>query len=376
MADTNNTSVYTNGDWINESASYFISVIVLQLSIKVPARVFGMVTNIMALVTFCRSGLSDGISVCFMALTLSDKLCLLSYLLASILGYLDLEVRVKPCIDLYYVSYIFPFYGLLFYNISTSITVFLAIQKCCCISLPWNFKSYFSKRRCVAAVCCIYLSGFILYVPFTATAFPFVEAFDLTTNSTRLTFAWSAVYLQDVFPVLKAINYISIPFIAEILVLISTVVLATKLKESVKFRDSMSGKTITTRNSGNCYCSPSLLIHSPETSNFSTHSVAQKYKIKNYKAQPMTTKELRATQAVNVVAILFVASNSPDVIVYLASLLSPKFSAFGLYHNTFKLCIELQDLLHVCNLSVNLFIYLKFNTKFYKTFKALILQSG
>uniref|UniRef100_A0A2C9KPX0 G-protein coupled receptors family 1 profile domain-containing protein n=1 Tax=Biomphalaria glabrata TaxID=6526 RepID=A0A2C9KPX0_BIOGL len=369
MVDNNTTTSSKNEEWISDSQIYFIGTYIIQFSVKVPIRIFGLITNMLALLTFRKSGLRDGISVCFMALTLSDKLSLLANTLANLVGYFDLELHIKPYISLYYVSYIFPFYGLMFYNISTMITVFLAIQKCCCISLPWNFKSYFSKRRCIAAVCGINFVCCILNIPFTATAFPFVEAFDSTTNSTRLTFAWTKAYRFDVFPVLKAINYISIPFIAEILVLISTVILATKLKESVKFRDSVSGKTFLTRSSKSDNISSSLRtqLNSPQASNIKIYSG------KNVAAQPMSTKELRATQAVNVVAILFVATNSPDVIVYMASLLFPQFSSQGFYHNTFRLCIELQDLLHVLNLSVNLFIYLKFNTKFYKTFKALFL---
>nr|KAI8748295.1 adenosine receptor A1-like [Biomphalaria glabrata] len=90
--------------------------------------------------------------------------------------------------------------------------------------------------------------------------------------------------------------------------------------------------------------------------------------------QPMSRKELRATQAVNVVAILFVIANTPDVILFLVSLLEPEFSALGSYYDLFRVCVELEDFLHVINLSVNLFVYLKFNTRFAETFKSFILR--
>ncbi|KAK6979540.1 adenosine receptor A1 [Biomphalaria glabrata] len=369
----NATNIHANNDWISDSMSYFISIIIIQMILKMPMRLFGMTTNLLALLVYQKCGLKDGISVCFTALTISDEICLLASFMASLLGYLDLEVHVKPYLSLYYISFILPFYGFMFYNISTAITVFLAIQKCCCISLPWNFKSYFSKRRCVAAVCCIYLSGFILYIPFTATAFPFVEAFDLTTNSTRLVFSWPKAFLNDVFPILKAINYISIPFIAEILVLISTVVLAIKLGESVKFRYSASGFVTPTKAQNNtptskCFLGATSL--STESAKCQTISDLGKQK-SSHGVHSLTAKDLRATLAVNVVAILFVTTNTPDVVVFLGSLLSPQFSSTGRYYNTYKLCIELQDLLHVVNLSMNLFIYLKFNTRFAIVFKTL-----
>ncbi|KAI8779216.1 adenosine receptor A1 [Biomphalaria glabrata] len=374
MSVSNSTNYYDLGEWTKSNKVYFICTLIIQWGLKIPVRVFGISTNLLALLVFQKCRLRDGISVCFMVLTLSDGICLLTFLLGSLMGLLDMELQVRPYISLFYVSYILTFYGVMFYNISTMITVFLAIQKCCCISLPWNFKSYFSKRRCVAAVCCIYLSGFILYIPFTATAFPFVEAFDLTTNSTRLTFAWSTIYLNEVFPVLKAINYISLPLIAEVLVLISSLILSAKLNESIKFRNSLSGDSMIDSHSKQKNESSKLSLAKMDSNNTVINIEPQKVNTVKSSIQPMSRKELRATQAVNVVAILFVIANTPDVILFLVSLLEPEFSALGSYYDLFRVCVELEDFLHVINLSVNLFVYLKFNTRFAETFKSFILR--
>ncbi|KAH9495680.1 hypothetical protein Btru_016026 [Bulinus truncatus] len=390
-------------DWIDDQSSYFISVVILQFIVKVTLRICGLLTNGLTLLVFYKCGLKDGISVCFVALTLSDGICITASLLASMFAYLELELHVRPYVSLFYVSYLLPFYGLMFYNISTVITSFLAVQKCCCIALPWNFKSYFSKGRCVASVCCIYSFCFITFIPFTVIVFPFQPSHDVLTNSTRLLFVWSSTYFNEIFPVLKALNYISIPFTAEIVVLISTVILTAKLRESAQFRASSATVHQTTAkettkkssalsaapfsdrnypeasfslafaNDNKCVASgtASLVTEAATTQN---HVITKSQSEVKSGTRSMSQKELRATRAVNMVAIIFVVTNTPDVIVFLGSLLAPSFSGTGAYYNTYELCLELQDLLHVVNMSVNLFVYLKFNTRFSNALKLMFLR--
>ncbi|CAL1539896.1 unnamed protein product [Lymnaea stagnalis] len=350
----------------------------------------------MTLVIFWKTGLADGISVCFFSLTVSDLFCLALFLASTVLAILDVPFHVRPYVSFYWVCFILPFYALLFYNTSTLTTVFLTVQKCCCVVLPLKFKDAFSRARCAAVNVCIYCVVSVTFIPFTMTVVPFHPGFDPTTNSTRLMFYLSSFFSDEVLPAIKAINYVSIPIVSEISVFFCTLLLTVRLQQSLKFRSSgavQSGAAnrdykIGTRakegaeNSSvirqnvvkrflksDCGSETTRVSWDTPSDIKADGDVAFEDFRKPSKINPMSsTKERRATQAVKTVALIFVLANSPDVIVYLTNLVVPEFSAS--YRNTYRLCIELQDLLHVINMSVNIFVYLKFNSKFLRTFRA------
>ncbi|CAL1539902.1 unnamed protein product, partial [Lymnaea stagnalis] len=330
--------------------------------------------NILALVIFWKTGLNDGISVCFFSLTISDLLCLVTFLSATLLGILDLNFNVKPYVSLYWVSYMVPFYAVMFYNISTVTTIFLAIQKCCCVVMPLKFKDTFSRGRSLAINLCAYCGVMITFIPFTISALPFQPTYDTSTNSTRLVFYFSKFFLTEIFPVLKAITYISIPIISEIVVLFCTILLTIRLRQSLKFRRSVAGRCVikkgdfhTREENGHKNLKAFKSDTQPRSDKNLTTFETDKQP-RSEKNVPASKNELRVTQAVNVVATIFVLSNSPDVVVFFASLVVPEFSGFGQYRHTYTLCLVLQDLLHIVNMSVNIFVYLKFNSRFRKKF--------
>lgn len=224
-------------DLIDSKTANLICTVILQQSVKVALRVIGVVTNLLTLAVFWRSGLGDGISVVFFALTVSDLMCMALYLTATQFVYADLTLLVRPYVSLYWVGYILPFYAITFYIISILITVFLAVQKCCCVALPLTFKDKFSRNRCIAVIVCIYLGIFALYVLYTISVFPFHPGFDYSTNSTRLIFKKTIV-----FPIIKSFAYIFIPIVSEVIVLFCTILLTIKLEQSAKFRMSVTNK--------------------------------------------------------------------------------------------------------------------------------------
>ncbi|XP_059177579.1 uncharacterized protein LOC131956951 [Physella acuta] len=356
-------------DFIDSKTANLICTVILQQSVKVALRVLGVVTNLLTLAVFWRSGLNDGISVGFFALTVSNLMCMALYLTATEFVYADLTLRVRPYVSLYWVGYILPFYAITFYIISTLITVFLAVQKCCCVALPLTFKDQFSRNRCIAIIACIYSGIFALYVLYTISVFPFQPGFDYSTNSTRLIFKKSDFYSTTVFPIIKGFAYIFIPIISELIVLFCTILLTIKLEQSAKFRMSATNKKEVRLASIEQVKTPieevNTNTHKPITGvkRRNPHSSLGNGKEEKSK-EIMSKREMRATQSVNMVAILFVVCNTPDVAVYLASLVVSDFSSSGRYVNTYWLCLELQDLMHVINMIVNLFVYLKYNSKF------------
>ncbi|CAL1534904.1 unnamed protein product, partial [Lymnaea stagnalis] len=338
--------------------------------------------NILALIVFLKTGIGDGISVSFFSITVSDLICLATFLVATLLGLLDLTFQVKPYVSLYWVSYVLPFYGLMFYNISTLLTLFLAVQKCCCVAMPIKFKNQFSRSRCLAVSVGIYGATMVTFIPFTVSALPLQPGFDIATNSTRLVFCFSPFFLNQVFPVLKGISYISIPIVSEFTVLLCTILLTVKLNQSLRFRNRAHTATTTVLKdeifSTKTHLSPiesipDVLLKSREdqpmenVSHRPSNEVKETIRRKTNKSRAFK-KELRLTQAVNVVAFIFVVLNSPNIGIFFTSLVLPQFSGIGKYGNTYAVCLEINDLLNVINMSVNLFVYLKFNSRFKQTF--------
>ncbi|KAH9492984.1 hypothetical protein Btru_022819 [Bulinus truncatus] len=379
-------------DFIDSSTNHFISVIILQQCVKVSLRIFGIITNFISLILFWKCKLDDGITICFFALTVSDLICLASYLVATWLGYLDMNMGIKPNISLYWIAYIIPFYGIQFSNTSSLITLFLSVQKCCCVAMPFQFKNTFSKTRCTCVIMLINCVMLVTYIPFTVSVFPFQSVTDTSTNTTRLVLIWSSFHLNQILPMVKIVSFILIPITSEIVVLFCTILIAVKLRESARFRKITVARNVNANFINiieNKNTSPTLpKIPSYETRNkcrkrtASTEDAAADKIFNKFKSTStidcqtfQSERDFRATLAVNVVAAIFVISNSPDIVLYLMSLIFPDFTGTGLFRNTYKLCLEIQDLLHVLHMSTNMFIYLKFNSRYLVPEWSLILSS-
>ena len=83
-------------------------------------------------------------------------------------------------------------------------------------------------------------------------------------------------------------------------------------------------------------------------------------------------KEMKAALCVVVICTIFIIGFAPNVALFLASLVYPKFSPYDLYLGSLAKCLyALSSLLQVLSSAVNIAVYYRMGTKYREVFNAL-----
>lgn len=308
--------------------------------------IFGVIANIINIVVFSKVGFSDSVTVALFGLAISDLGYLFLVLVSQILDLLDGTVGLHPFEPLKNLAYQVLWINNLFYDITTVITVYNAVQKCACVAIPLMFKSVFTRGRAMKIVGGIYCVVIIYYIP-TLISPGSTTTFDPVENRTRLGYYYhpSRKLVMDIFLVL---NRIVLPFVAQIVVLFCTVILSVNLKRALRKRRSISKR---------------------ESSDEDEHVASKEQPRRN-------TKELRVIQTVILVSTIFVICNLPDILITFTAMFYKEFNDQRKYESTYKLCSAIQDIFSVSNSAVNIVVYLKYSSKYRKKFVAIFGKIG
>ena len=172
-----------------------------------------------------------------------------------------------------------------------------------------------------------------------ATMFPLYLSVRLIPATSSLTNKSIVVYDWQNYDVATGVLAIllnfSIPtFICFILVTMGTIFLAIKLRQSAEFRKSMSVK----------------------------------------KTDKISTRERKVSRSVIGVCVIYIVCQSPNVFIYLASIIYPPFASFDpVYGNLVLLILFVCILFQAISSSINLFVYLQMMSQYRETFKKLFL---
>lgn len=325
---------------ISDEISYIVSSLFLRLGLQIVFRVFGAIANLFNIIVFLKLGLTDSIVVAFFSLALADFNYLVLFLISIILGMPEKYFGIKTYVNLKYVGLVVMYCSLIFLDISVFITIYISVQKTCCVAVPIIFKSIFTRSRSIYIIAFIYAAVVVYYLPLITTlSCEFKAVYFTLSNETRIqfTFTPSIISMLDVY---TTISKTILPMFSQAVILLCLVVMSVCLKKIIRFRRS-------------------AMIFQDKGKNRHT----QKDRADN--------KEIRVTQAVVFVAAVFVIANLPLVLLYGTSLSVPEFSNLGYFTNLFRLCGDVSDTLFILNSSVNIFVYLKFNPKYRLQFKSL-----
>ncbi|CAG5136067.1 unnamed protein product [Candidula unifasciata] len=324
---------------ISDETSYIVSSVFLRSGLQVVLRVFGAITNLLNIMVFLKLGLADGIMVAFFSLAVADFHYLFIFLISILLEMAEKYFGLKTYVNLTYVGLVVMYCSLMFLDISVFVTIYISVQKTCCVAVPFIFKIIFTRSRSIYIIACIYIATSVYYLPLIARfSGEFKVIYFPLVNKTRVQFIFtpSVIAMTNVY---TTISKTILPMISQAVILICLVVMCAYLK-----------KIITFRRSANMF------------QNKDGHR-KQKDRTDN--------KEIRVTQAVIVVATAFVIANLPLVLIYSVNLSLPEFSNLGHYRNLFRLCGDISDTLFILSSSVNILVYVKFNTKYRLQFRSL-----
>ncbi|KAH9523152.1 hypothetical protein Btru_065952 [Bulinus truncatus] len=190
---------------------------------------------------FLRMGLGDSVRMSFFVLCLYD----LGFLLMSsvgavciILNFAFSDLTSKMTFNPFYVNNISYWCANIFYHSTLMTTGYISGVRCCCVAIPLKFKNVFSTRRTLVILLAIFIISCSIQLPVVSTQYvEYVR--DKKTNVTKIVIQPTrdydlAVAYNDV------INRNILSWVTVTIMTISLIVMAVKLRSSLKFRQIAS----------------------------------------------------------------------------------------------------------------------------------------
>ena len=293
----------------------------------------GLVANSLVSAVYLKIGFSEPINMSYFALSISDAGVLATTVGSSILNLLYYSRVDLPfhAFDMLAPTVYWPGHG--FEKTASSITAYIALERCLCVLFPLHVKSFVTRKTTRIVLVTIALLVFAPSLQGYA-CFPFEWRFDPTRNKTILhndhTSSPSAMVCTQF---LRLYYAAVIHFIALGVAWISTIFLAISLRWNEKAKEAKLGQT-----SGNS----------------------------------SQNRNKRVAKTVLSIAGIYLALSSPKVLTHLVFYNNAKFLPGGVYVRTYFVSLLLGSQLKVCNSSINVFIYMKMNPKFKELVKEML----
>ncbi|CAL1546623.1 unnamed protein product, partial [Lymnaea stagnalis] len=319
----------------------------------------GVATNTASIVIFLRLGVKDSISVCFFLLSCSDLGGLLFVVPAIVFSsYVPTYPAESWWVDTSSVGLILIFYYLILFDTSQLITTFIAVQRCCCVVMPFTFKNTFTRSRALVTAAFIFAYCVATYTPLLAHQ-GLRPVFDAATNSTVLTF-WASEDRQGYMSLVDKMSGMCLTTICQATIILCLLILAGSLRTSSRFRKSMtsSSSEISERKTFKKVNRVS-----------GTQSAATTKKNRDVtKNVSGSRREIQAVQSATFVSVLFVLCNTPKVVLAYAFIVEPELGLYGRYQNIYYVVNILRNTVEYINVSLNILVYLRFNTRYRQSF--------
>lgn len=316
----------------------------------------GVITNILNIIVYWKLGTKDNVNITFMSLSLWDfGVCFFS-VLASVCFVLD-SFFPSPEVDYMIVLYVYIAYVRGFmYVLSTLVTVYLSLERCICIMLPFKIKDIFTKSTVILANVAFVLFGVLCIGPAWATQGTQWEL-NPSTNVTRLTI-WLAVNRRDIDLFVDIFNGMVLPLIAQVLITVSAAFMIRGINKSAKFRQQ------------------TVNLEKARTSTDFTYDLSQTTKTSHALNKTMTSKEVKITKVVILLALIFFSCNLPVFLVAFVRAMVPELDIGKPQYNLY---IVLYAAVYQCvliNSTVSILVYYYVSTRYREVFVTLFNVLG
>ncbi|CAL1538192.1 unnamed protein product, partial [Lymnaea stagnalis] len=285
----------------------------------------GVITNLLSIAVFLRQGVRDTVNISLLGLSISDLFSLITVAWLNISQTPLFASQKLPFIPLE-VAYLTGGWPHVFFTrITTWITVYITLEKCCCIVAPMKVKAVFTPRRTVIYNILVYVVILASIAPIYYTA-RLSEKFVPERNETLL----GIIFISgrdDIEAVSFHINNI-LPLTGFAVIIIGTAILASRLKQISKWRLTAAS---------------------------------------NARSDEMQNRDTKIVKMVVFISANFIVCYLPGTVVFIWMMLDPGLRIDGRHSDLFQAAFATLFLLEALNASVNIFVYVGMSSKFRKT---------
>ncbi|KAK6975573.1 G-protein coupled receptor C02B8.5 [Biomphalaria glabrata] len=321
----------------------FIDFIIIQSVVILS----GIAANGLSIYSFAKIGLGDTVTISFFALSLTDMCCLL----VAVYNWLCYTLYRSPVswpVDMFTLMYLGVWYFQAFYDVSMLITTYTAVQKCCCIALPFHFRSVFTKRRTFVMIVCIVLLCGAAYAPVFATQ-GLQKVSGISNNTSTSYTVWFSSNREEIIGINDIIIRVFLQNACEVIVLSCLFILTNTLRRQYNFRRSVS-----------------LHSFSDVSNDASQNDIVNNNQqgASHDKVNKVSAKELQVIKSVTLLSAVFVTCNMPRIVLSLARVIVPELDTYRRFHNIHLTLQMFRRVVEVSGTSANFIILYKFNYTF------------
>ena len=336
-------------DLISEK-TVLISAVIIRVCVNSALAFCALITNTINVIVFRKMGI-DHSTESFLILSIADGLVGLVGTFAGVCN--GLRYMASPQL----ASSMYPMYILLLAAATvpslTSLvsTTIIAVVRCCCVTLPLHVRTVFTARRQrFSIIFCTVVS--LAFLSYGLSGTELRVGVHPNTNYSQLMITFHPEYIErnrfaDFY---RGIMF----YVCFSTVLICLVCLVIALKRSSKFR-SNSWNTESTRGSQN-------KENSHRNSQLS----------KGGRRFKLGSKETQVVKVVVLVSAVFTVSNLPAMVASILRQAVPEFNNIGKFQRSFDFTMILVECFLLANTTINILIYLKFNSRYYTSFLEVI----
>ena len=304
-----------------------------------PAIIFlGLLSNTTNILVFIKAGLKDSVTILLLSLSLSDA-CFLILITPTVSTIIIFHfapswvwaVDNKITLNLFY----WPAFT--FYDYSSYISVFLAVTRCACVTMPLHFKSTFTKRRTVVGVVCLFCLAVLIHLP-VLTIFSIGWRKDPVTNVSIPVAVISE--RQTMVKINDLLNRNTLPWISFITMISCVALLSFKLFQASKIR--------------------------------SLPASGDKAAAKSDQDNKLSPKDVHVVQSVVLVCSIYIIAQLPALLYSTVRVVNPEFDQGGRLVNLFGIFAYTSLTCPLLNATVNIFVYYNYNSKYRSIFRSFI----
>ncbi|GFO24857.1 chemosensory receptor c [Plakobranchus ocellatus] len=335
-----------------------IAKIVLEYVIVFGIAILGIVTNILVILVYSRQGFKEGVAISMTTIAVWDLIKALCGVFECFTGILSL-FDPAAAFSWSNVSIVVFNYLLCFSSYVTSVmAAYVAVERCLCVCMPLKVKWLLTPR--VTLTACLVISV-VVFCCF-AVMFGIYDIrweWSAEFNATVAVYRKNQFYIDNEEPLFQYYNLSGIlwPFVSFVVILIATIIITFKLRQSSKFRARQSS-----------FVSRSHSIQMRTFSKNNSKSEQQDQERGNQQPkQQLSSRDQQVVKMLLVIIIIYIVCLSPRIALYIGKYIVHDFYFLRRYHHLFGFVIYWLWIADFSNGAVNFFVFYSMSSSFRST---------
>ncbi|XP_012940693.1 uncharacterized protein LOC101851589 [Aplysia californica] len=315
-----------------------ISELVMDFIFSFVIAIVGVISNMLVIVVFAKQGFSESVNISMTTIALWDFAKCLGGAMQRMAGPIKLlskaDAESWTNISVVIFNYLICFSS----YVTSALAAYVAVERCLCVSIPFKVKWLLTPK--VTLIVCIGISV-VVFGSFVVIygIYDIYWLYNPTYNTTTAFYRYNDFFYEHRGPLFEYYNLSGIiwPTVSFVVIVVSTSIIVSKLREGSKFRAS-NADVVGKSDSGS----------------------------------QLSSRDRQVVKMLVVIIGVYVFNLSPRIALYMAKYFIYEFYFLREYHNLFVFVCYFLWVFDLLNGAINFFIFYKMSTSFRDTFLRLI----